>query len=234
MSGTEILLHGCCSTVAPAKGSQVARTFHADTPRGLRHVLGDAAWMRLPPAVRLRFGAAAPEVDYVGEFETVRASGLGRICAFCCQLIGTPVVARTGNNIPAIVHVAHTARGTQWRREYRWPRRSPCLVRSTKVIGPDGLLVEELPAHLCMPLTVYEAGGALHFVSRGYYFDLPLPWSSRRIRIPLPRWLAPGTTHVEHVDEAAGWFRFTMTVTHPLFGELFYQTGRFRALGDEK
>jgi hypothetical protein len=35
-----------------------------------------------------------------------------------------------------------------------------------------------------------------------------------------------------HLDEAlGGWFRFTMTVTHPVFGELFYQTGRFRAAG---
>ena len=50
-----------------------------------------------------------------------------------------------------------------------------------------------------------------------------------RLRIPLPIWLSPGTTHVEHADESNGWFRFTMTVTHPLFGEVFYQTGRFRA-----
>jgi hypothetical protein len=50
-----------------------------------------------------------------------------------------------------------------------------------------------------------------------------------RLKIPLPAWLSPGTTHVEHADESNGWFRFTMTVTHPLFGEVFYQTGRFRA-----
>ncbi len=38
-------------------------------------------------------------------------------------------------------------------------------------------------------------------------------------------------THVEHHDEPDGWFRFTMTVTHPIFGEMFYQTGRFHAAG---
>jgi hypothetical protein len=27
--------------------------------------------------------------------------------------------------------------------------------------------------------------------------------------------------------------RFTMTVTHPFFGEMFYQTGRFRAAGEQ-
>jgi hypothetical protein len=84
----------------------------------------------------------------------------------------------------------------------------------------------------------------LHFVSKGYYFEFRIPWSpgrlafgrsltaaqgGPRLRIPLPIWLSPGTTHVEHADESNGWFRFTMTVTHPLFGEVFYQTGRFRA-----
>jgi len=104
-------------------------------------------------------------------------------------------------------------------------------VRSTKVIGPDGTLIEALPACLCMPLDVYEQGGALHFVSRGYYFDLRIRRNGRRIKIALPKWLSPGTTHVEHIDECNGWFRFTMTVTHPVCGELFYQTGRFRAAG---
>jgi hypothetical protein len=80
-------------------------------------------------------------------------------------------------------------------------------------------------------LDVYEEAGTLHFVSRAYYFDLTIPWTQRRLRLVLPIWLSPGITHVEHIDEAQGWFRFTMTVTHPLFREVFYQTGRFHALG---
>jgi hypothetical protein len=200
---------------------------------GLEGVLGEMAWQRLPRAVRARFGEPALAVDYVGEFEIVRASILGRFLARLCILMGTPVVPRTGLNVPAVVRVGPTERGVVWKREYRWPDKSTCLVRSTKVIEPDGTLVEELPARLCMPLDVYEQSGGLHFVSRGYYFCLGTLRNGRRIRIPLPTWLSPGTTHVEHLDEAGvgGWFRFTMTVTHPVFGELFYQTGRFRAAG---
>jgi hypothetical protein len=82
-----------------------------------------------------------------------------------------------------------------------------------------------------MSLDVYEEAGVLHFVSRAYYFELTVPGTKRLVRLVLPTWLSPGTTHVEHIDEADGWFRFTMTVTHPLFGEVFYQTGRFRASG---
>ena len=196
---------------------------------GLERVLGQTAWRRLPAAVQARFGSPVTAVDYVGEFEIVRASLLGLFIAWLCILIGKPVVPRTGRQVPAIVRVGPTDRGVVWKREYQWPDKSTCLVRSTKVIEPDGTLVEELPARLCMPLDVYEQSGALHFVSRGYYFDLGDWGGVGRIRIPLPAWLSPGTTHVEHIDQAQGWFRFTMTVTHPLFGELFYQTGLFRA-----
>ncbi len=206
---------------------RLARHSDGDSTRhhGLQQLLGERAWQRLPPTVRVRFGEPVLAVDYVGEFEIVRASILGRLLAWVCQLIGTPVVPRTGCAIPAVVRVGPTERGVAWNREYRWPDRSLCLVRSTKVVDADGTLVEELPARLCMPLDVFERDGTLHFVSRGYYFDLG------RMKVPLPAWLSPGTTHVEHIDEAAGWFRFTMTVTHPFFGELFYQTGRFRAAG---
>jgi hypothetical protein len=195
---------------------------------GLRHVLGDGAWQRLPPSVRARFGDPVVAVDYVGAFEIVRASTLGRFIATVCRLIGTPVVPHTGRDVFAIVHVGPTPDGVAWNREYRWPDTQPCVVRSTKVIDEHGALVERLPAGLCMPLRVYEERGALHFVSRGYYFDFGLA-RNPRFKLWLPRWLSPGTTHVEHHDEAEGWFRFTMTVTHPLFGEMFYQTGRFHA-----
>lgn len=200
-----------------------ATTYQPHT--GLRHVLGEVAWLRLPAAVRARFGEPVLAVDYIGNFDVVRASPPGRVIAWFCQAIGTPVVPRTGRDVPAVIHVGSVERGASWLREYHWPNGGTCRVHSTKVIGADGTLVEELPAKLRMPLEVYERQGVLHFVSKGYYFE----FGHRKIRLPL--WLCPGTTHVEHTDEANGWFRFTMTVMHPAFGEVFYQTGRFRAAG---
>jgi Domain of unknown function (DUF4166) len=194
---------------------------------GLRELLGNTAWERLPAAVRVRFTESELAVVYSGEFDIVRASRLGRLIAHLCRLIGTPIVPHTGRAVPAVVRVSPTPRGVEWQREYRWRNRPPSVVRSTKAITAHGTLVEELPARLCMALDVYEAQGVLHFVSRGYYFDVRLPLTSHRLKVVLPAWLAPGITHVEHRDETPGWFRFTMTVTHAVFGELFYQTGRF-------
>ena len=196
---------------------------------GLQGILGEVAWRRLPETVRERFSEPVRHVDYTGEFDIVRASLLGRAIAWVSTLIGTPIVPRTGQGVSAIIHVGPVERGASWLREYQWPHGRVCRVHSTKVIGADGTLVEELPAGLRMPLEVFERHGVLHFVSLGYYFDTGLRVGARSLKIPLPHWLSPGTTHVEHADEADGWFRFTMTVTHPLFGELFYQTGRFRA-----
>jgi Domain of unknown function (DUF4166) len=201
---------------------------------GVRRVVGEAAWARLPPSVRLRFAEPARRVDYVGAFEIVRASRLGRLIAWCACLLGTPVVAQVGKNIPAVVHVGPRGHGVDWHREYRWPNGQCSWVRSSKTIDRLGRLVERLPARLCMPLEVTVRDGVLHFISVGYYFDLTLEWLSyagfnHEWHLPLPPWLSPGTTHVEHIDESDGWFRFTMRVTHRHFGELFYQTGRFRA-----
>ncbi len=231
MSCPEVVQGGCFSGGCLGARREPILRPRRHPPRGLKEVLGNAAWARLPEAVQGRFSDTAHAVDYVGEFESVRASLLGSIIAWACQIIGTPVVPRTGNNVPAIVHVDPSGRGVEWRREYRWPGYPPCIVRSTKVIGPDGTLVEELPARLCMSLDVYEQAGTLHFVSRAYYFHFDIPGLRRRVRLALPVWLSPGATHVEHIDLAHGWFRFTMRVTHPLFGEMFYQTGRFHASG---
>ena len=195
---------------------------YAGARHGLRDVLGQEAWLRLPEAVRERFADTSIAVTYAGAFEVVRASALGRVFAWLGKLVGTPVATRVGSNVEARVRVRPDAHGVAWLREYRWADGRRDLVQSTKVVTEDLRLVEKLPARLCMPLRTFEAGGALHFVSRGYYFDLGLG-----LKLRLPTFLTPGVTHVEHVDLGHGWFRFNMSVTHPWFGEIFFQTGRF-------
>lgn len=198
----------------------------------LRGLLGEAAWRRLPAAVRARFAAHTRAVDYTGTFEVVRASIAGWFIAQLCRLIGTPVVPWTGRDVAATVQVVPDGRGVQWIRHYHRPGAGTCTVRSTKVIDGAGGMIEELPAGLRMTLQVFERDGVLHFLSRGYFFEVELPLLPTRLRIALPGLFSPGTTHVEHVDEPDGWFRFTLHVRHVLFGEMFFQTGRFHAAGD--
>jgi len=213
------------ATTLPVTLSRLRAT--TGSRHGLRHVLGAHAWQRLPEAVRERFADGALAVTYAGAFEIVRANWLGRAFAWLGLLFGTPVAPRCGADVEARVAVQPNAEGVVWTRTYEWGDGRAHHVRSTKVVTGDGSLIEKLPARLNMPLHVYEAGRVLHFVSRGYYFDLGFG-----LRLPLPALCSPGTTHVEHIDLGHGWFRFTMTVTHPQFGELFFQTGRFCATED--
>jgi hypothetical protein len=196
---------------------------------GLRQVLGDAAWRRLPQAVRVRFAEDAPDANYAGAFEVVNASALGKFFAWLGALVGTPVVPRTGVNVAARVAVRRTRDGIEWHREYHWGDRVD-VVTSTKIVREDGL-IERLPARLNMPLDVREENGVLVFESRGYYFDFGFG-GFFSLRLPLPTFFSPGRTRVEHVDLGNGWFRFTLIVMHPWFGEMFFQSGRFCATED--
>jgi hypothetical protein len=200
---------------------------HTSRHFSVRDTIGEAAWARLPAAVRARFADSTLHAEYTGTFETVRASLAGRVLALLCVVLGTPIAPHTGNGVPATVRVfVGKGGGTVWERTYRFPGRRPCVVSSTKQAGDRGELIEALPFGLRMPLEVFESNGALHFVSRGYYF------SCRGRRLRVPDFLPPGRTHVVHTDEGCGWFRFTMTTTHRWFGEVYFQTGRFRAASE--
>lgn len=187
-----------------------------------RTLLGEAAWSRLPAAVRARFeldAHAAGATCYRGE-ASVRASLCGRWLAQVCRLIGTPVAPFVGDKVPMQVRVFDSPAGVVWERRYEFPGRSPVVVRSTKQFDQGGL-VESLNAGLHMRLRVYEHDGCLHFVSTGYFFR------AGPLRCELPHWFLPGVTHVVHRDLGGGCFRFSMSTAHRWFGEMFFQDGVF-------
>jgi len=184
-------------------------------------LLGDAAWLRLPPAVRARFGEAShADVIYRGACK-VAASRSGRWFAQFCRLFGTPVAPYTGEDVPMTVRVIDTDDGVIWERRYEFAGRAPVIVRSTKQLDDDGTLVEALNFGLHMRLNVFEEHGELHFLSTGYFFRAG-GW-----RMRLPDWFLPGATHVVHRDLGDGRFRFAMDTNHHWFGRMFFQDGVF-------
>jgi len=113
-----------------------------------------------------------------------------------------------------------------WRRDFlRADGKTPVRVESVKQLGADGGLLECVRkgplGGIGMGLRVYEKNGALNFSSQHYF----IAWG--RIKLPVPTWLTPGKTLVEHIDEGAGNFRFRLTMTHPLFGKTVHQEGIF-------
>ncbi len=196
-------------------------------PLDIPALVGAAGWARLCPAIRRRFapGHAADAPVYRGSLALDR-SAIGAVFALFALILGAPLPLRRARDAPAEVRVREDgAGGVVWERWLQLaPGRTHCI-RSTKRLGADGTLLECTEGGLGMVLAVFEAEGALVFESRAYVLDL----FGGGWRIPLPALLTPGRCCVAHSagEGSENRFRFTMDMTHPLWGRCFHQTGVF-------
>jgi hypothetical protein len=195
---------------------------HHPAPLNLRALLGEQAWLRLPGRVRQRFDAGHPDTVYQGRMMKLECSWVGRCFAVLSRIVGAPLTAMRAEAVPAVVRVSHDGKGgVIWERRFQAEGGEAALVRSTKEIGPDGLLFERTDGGLGMALAVFEHEGSLVFESRRYEVVFG------RLRLVVPALLTPGVCRVTHTDLGAGRFRFTLTMDHPLWGRTFHQTGDF-------
>jgi len=191
-----------------------------------RTLLGELAWRRLGPAIRDRF-AVKPRrggaIRYAGVMHEVRRSRAGWLIAQACRLLGTPLVAAAGRDVPVTVtlHAEAGGDGIVWERCYRFAEAAPVLAVSVKKAVPGEGLLECVGGGFGMRLRIFEQDRALHFVSVGFF------WRCGRAVVPIPELLTPGRMLVVHHDLGGGSFRFTISVRHPLLGETFHQDGTF-------
>lgn len=184
-------------------------------------------WDALPGDVRRRFSkrlSGQRVAAYSGEIVWTRLSRAGRLLAQFCRLIGAPLPLGPSGPAPAAVAVSEdrTSGGQIWTRIYGRVRGFPQVIHSAKrFAGPTGL-EEHIGGGFGMALTVRAEADALIFASDHYF------WQAGRIRLRLPRWLAPGATLVTHQHLGSGRFAFDLKVTHALLGEILSQHGLFR------
>ena len=194
-------------------------------PLDLAALVGSDGWNRLPAAVQRRFGCAHGDTTYIGHLE-LGCSRIGGLYALATRLFGGPLTRIRASGVTTTVRVSDDGRGgVVWERGFH---RSSMLgadhvrtVRSTKQLDRDGRLFERTDGGLSMALDVFEEGGSLVFQSRGF----SLVWG--RLRLPVPALLTPGTCRVMHTDLGGGFFRFTLSMVHPLWGRTFHQSGVF-------
>lgn len=191
-----------------------------------RRLVPSADWNALPDDVRRRFSkhlSGTAVAIYSGEIVWTRLSRAGWLLAQLCRLIGAPLPTSTSGPAPAAVAVSEdrASGGQFWTRFYGRARRYPQVVHSAKrFAGPTGL-EEHIGGGFGMALLVRAEADALVFASDHYF------WRCGRLRVRLPRWLAPGETVVTHQHLGRGYFAFDLKVSHPLFGELLSQHGLF-------
>jgi hypothetical protein len=179
-------------------------------------MVGAADWATLPAALRRRFAAGQETARYHGTMRLSR-SPIGAVFGWLGKAFGGPLPLATGEAIPTIVDVRASAGGVIWERHFGPDDR----VLSVKSLNRRGDLIERTAGGLGMVLALSVEDGALLFTSRCFFLAIGR-WS-----LPVPALLTPGVCRVEHraVDERR--FRFTMTMTHRLWGVTFRQSGIF-------
>jgi len=141
-------------------------------------------------------------------------------------IIGSPLPLEHGARGPAtvIVREATEFNGQYWTRVYPTSGALPQVIQSAKKFsGPTGL-EEMISPHIGVALRLKARRDSLTFTSHAYFIQL----AGRRFTIP--GLLAPGAMTVTHKQSGQHRFRFTLELTHPLFGELVFQTGIFEEL----
>jgi hypothetical protein len=198
-----------------------------------RTLVGEAAWGRLPEAVRARFGkriSASAIAIYVGEIVECRMSRTGRLLAQAARLIGGPLPLSRDLFVPAAVAVTEdpVSGGQFWTRIYGRRRGFPQVINSCKSFaGPTGL-EERIGGGFGIALRVEVEDEALHFVSDHYFIALG------RLRLRLPLWLSPGRLKVSHIDCGHALFAFVLSLDHPWLGTLIRQTAMFSEREDAR
>jgi hypothetical protein len=189
-----------------------------------RTQVGDA-WFRAPENVRLRFDhdpKPGHVIRYVGRMTEVRCSAVGKLLGWMVQRTGA-LMPFEGDNVPVDIVVWSDSTGAvHKRRSYHFQNRRAVVFRSRMVLDPDGRLAEHVGDGLGMYVKVSADGGGLQFTDDGYFLELAT------MRIGLPKWLSPGRVHLVHADVSADEFDIAIDITHPLFGRLYWQRGRFR------
>lgn len=189
-------------------------------------LLGAEGWARLPAAVRGRFArrcAPGHSASFAGQVLVCRMNAAGWMLAQACRLIGAPLPLDRGGGLAAVVTVTeHAPSGGQtWTRIYARPGGFPQVIHSAKrFAGPTGL-EEYLGLGFGIALRLEAGADRISFLSDHYFLRLG------RLRLRLPRWLAPGSLRIDHHDDGAGRFRFVLSLRHAVLGELIHQAACF-------
>jgi hypothetical protein len=186
-------------------------------------LVGPFGWRRLHPEVRRRFAPGGHEaVTYPGRLAVAR-NWAGVLFALAAKAFGGPLPLAAAPDAGALVCVRSNGQGgVIWERwlELR-PGHAPLRIASTKQVDESGQLLECVEGGLGMVLKVFEQSHGLVFQSQSYFMTV----AGRRWA--LPAWLTPGVCRVAHHHVMDGQFRFELTIDHPIFGQVFSQSGIF-------
>ena len=189
--------------------------------RGFRGLVDDEAWLRLPAAVRRRFGEPGRVDVFVGEVVSCRLTRFARAFDALSRRLGAPLPALDEPGAAVVVSVVDDGAGGQfWTRVFHARRGFPRVIQSHMRFDRERL-EERLGIGLIMSIDLETDARGLHFVSAGYALAVG------RWRLPVPAWFGPGAMRLDHAHVDERRFDVTITLTHPWWGEILRQTCAF-------
>lgn len=209
---------------------QIRSVSHPDLPNADHRfvkLLGQDNWLKLPAAIRRRFGKrvrGGASVAYQGVVTQMQMNWAGWLLAHAARLIGAPLPYDPSCvSKPAVVIVTEdiASDGQFWIRQYGRQSGFPQLIHSSKRFsGPTGL-EEYIGYGIGIALNVTVGPDVLWFKSDHYFLTV----FGRRLRIP--KLVAPGALVIGHHDLGDDKFRFSMALKHRLLGHVLSQDAIF-------
>jgi hypothetical protein len=192
-----------------------------------RNLISREQWESLPTAIRRRFSKrleGGGTTVYCGRMTHMKNSRLGWWAAQLLRVIGSPLPLHADIDVPSVVTVTEDmATGGQiWTRLYARRNGFPQIIQSSKRFAGRTGLEEYIGFGVTMALKVLVEPKAIVFQSAGYLLGFG------RYRMRLPKILEPGRCTVRHEETGEGGFRFSLDLTHPLFGQLIHQEGLYQ------
>ena len=181
-------------------------------------------WAKVRPNISARFSQdPTPDkpIFYHGTMSQLRASKIGQLMGYSIYWTGA-LQPFNATDIPVSITVSakYGMDGVCKERLYLLNRKKPFRFFSNMHMRGDELF-EYVGGGFGMKIAVSVNDGNLEFRDDGYFIKVC------GIHIPLPRLFSPGHTYLLHQDISATQFRIIIRITHPLFGEMYYQEGIF-------
>lgn len=178
-----------------------------------------ADWDKLPPALQAhyRFGTTTDTGHLDIEYPQFMQP-----CLSVLRVFGA-LVNRSGRRVSTRVEKSVVGDRQYWRRTLTYPDGKVVCFNSFWVAVGSNQLIEFVNPVLGLQMAPRVEEGRLHY--RGVQFVVKLG----PLLLPIPEWLVLGRTTI--VEEAVDDSHFAMDfrLTHPLLGQVFRYSGKFRA-----
>ncbi|MBL8413736.1 MAG: DUF4166 domain-containing protein [Propionivibrio sp.] len=178
-----------------------------------------ADWDKLPTALQAhyRFGTTTDTGHMDIEYPQFMQP-----CLSVLRVFGA-LVNRSGRRVSTRVEKSVVGDRQYWRRTLTYPEGKVVCFNSFWVAVGSNQLIEFVNPVLGLQMAPRVEEGRLHY--RGVQFVVKLG----PLLLPIPEWLVLGRTTI--VEEAVDDSHFAMDfrLTHPLLGQVFRYSGKFRA-----